>query len=170
MRYSGALRPGEGQTSVLELGLHCQCRSHNFVRLTRMELVPWRRRPASQRRWVPLPFNPPTSTLIGKMLPGARCPCNWGNTACEAPLPAGWGARRGRNRGPKASLTCCLLYYICAAATSLHREEEVLRVSPRDERRAEAEPMYPAKHSVLSIHLPLSHTHTLTLPKPRCSW
>ena len=48
-----------------------------------------------------------------------------------------------------------MLYHICAAATLILQEEEVLRVFPG----MNAEPMYPAKHSVLSI---LSY-HFLTL-------
>ena len=132
--------------------------SHNFVRLTRMELVPWRRRPASQRRWVPLPFNLPPAPLIGKMLPGARCPCNWGNTACEGP-PAGWGQGEAETEAPKArpDLLPALLHLCCCYPPRTGgRGAEGL---PRDERRAEAEPMYPAKHSVLSIH----SYHFLTL-------
>ena len=120
MRYLGALRPGGGADCVLELGLGSLVQSHNFVRLTRKELVPWRRRPASQRRWIPLPFNLPPAPPIGKMLPGSRCPCNWGNTACEGPR----GAGRGRNRGPKRQswLAACFTTSVLLLPSSYRRK------------------------------------------------
>ena len=132
--------------------------SHNFVRLTRMELVPWRR-PASQRRWVPLPFNLLPATPIGKMLPGSRCPCNWGNTACEGPQRG--GKERQKQRPQKPGLTCCLLYYICAAATLLVQEEEVLRVFPGMNAELRQSPCtLPSTPSSLYTLTTFSHSYT----------